>query len=297
MSHSNHPNSAARGFGKYGKILPLLLIPVSLTLLNCGDNVSPPRDTPARMTIRTVLDPVQVLGKNSEIRLEKLVIISTSSVGDTAYDTVTSATEPALNPSTTEPQTIIGSRDVPSLRSWKIVARAYDANDSVTHADSATTPILNPGDQLSVNMNLSSSYVQYEAKFSDIPDSIASSTAGTSKQVLRLTRLTLMVDGATVVDSTATPNFPAHDTSTLAYDYVKVGSRQITLSAYGLLGSATSPTLLFRGSTVISVGTGTDHKVIIPLAWYGPTTGTGTVNVTLSRIGKVIVVGEFPGTF
>ena len=283
----------------------LLAVPMGLILMNCQDHGnSPVSDTRnAQVTFKTVLDPVGSLGKtgllekSSTISLSRLVLTSISNVGDTNIAEITTAT--GLNPSSSSPQTLVLSGTLPVFRSWKTIARVYDTKDSLIHADSSTGPILNPGDIVNVNMNLSSLYTQYEAKFANIPDSISATAGVTVKQVLRLTRLTLSVDGVVVTDSTSGPGpyFMHGDTAVLAYDYVKVGGHTITLSAFGLLGSATTPTLLFQGSSVISVGAGSDNTVVILLRWLGPTEGGGSLTVTFGKVGKVTVIGQLPNSF
>jgi hypothetical protein len=53
---------------------------------------------------------------------------------------------------------------------------------------------------------------------------------------------------------------------------------------------------LFRGTTTINVGAGSDSTVALSLGWVGPTTGTGRLQVQLGKVGKVTVNGTLPGT-
>jgi hypothetical protein len=285
----------------------LLAVPLGLVFMNCKDKGtdSGAEVQTAQVRFKTILDPVNslekigVLQKASTISLSRLVLTSISSVGDTFVNEINSGTVPALNPTSSALQTLVLTGTLPVFRSWKTIARVYDSKDSLTHADSTTGPYLNPGDIVDVNMNLSSIYTQYEAKFANIPDSIAATAGVTVKQVLRLDRLTIAVDGVIVTDSTSSPapHFAPHDTATLAYDYVKVGGHTITLAAYGHLGPEAVSTILFQGSTVISVGSGTDNTVIMQLHWVGPTEGGGTLTVSFGKIGKVTVIGNLPNSF
>jgi hypothetical protein len=306
MLQSNLPNRTPGGTLRPAKKVSLaaslLMLPFALLLTNCGQHATSPapEPQPARMFVKTILDPVGTLGKGSEISYSKVIVSGYSSVGDTLHDTITASTVPALNPASSSPQALVTSYVVPTVRSWKMIVRVYDSRDSVTHADSATTPVLLPGDFLTVNMSLSSLFTQYEAKFADIPDSVSFDTVSTGipiKQALHLSRLTMEVDERFVVDSTSSPApyFTPLDTAVLSYDYVRVGSRNIRLSAYGVLGDGVTPELLYQGAATISVGTGVDQTVVITLGWKGPLQGGGSLTVTIGRIGKVIVIGQLPG--
>jgi hypothetical protein len=66
--------------------------------------------------------------------------------------------------------------------------------------------------------------------------------------------------------------------------------------AYGPMNYWDVANPLFSGSTTINVGTGADSTVALNLAWVGPTTGTGKLEVQLGKVGKVTVNGTLPGT-
>lgn len=249
------------------------------------------------LKIRMGVGSVNSLRKSTVITLDKLVITLSSSTNDTIRDTITSSTTPSLNPVSTTGQTILKNYNLTALRSWKIVVVSRDALDSVIHRDSSTIPALYAGDTAVVNLNLSSRYTMYEAKFLNLPDSIRSATPSQPKQVLCIDRLVLKIDGISVRDSSSVgPCFTALTTHTLAYDYVAVGNRNVEMIAYGPMNSWPTDSALFRGNTNINVGAGVDSTVALSLSWVGPTTGVGSLDVQLGKVGKVTVNGTLPGT-
>ena len=253
---------------------------------------------PAAMHIRVGVDSVHNLAKTTTISLNKLIIVLTSSTQDTLRDTITTSTTPALSATSTTAQTITKNYTLKPLRTWKVIATTKDLKDSVIHRDSATTPALTAADTANVTLTLSSKFSMYDAKFLTIPNSISSSVSGTTKQVLHLNRLVLVVDGVTKVDSTVSPGpyFTALATAILSYDYVTVGSHTIQLLAYGPMYSWNTANPLYSGSVVINSTAGNDATQALTLAWVGPTTGTGHIAATIGKVGKVTVNGTLPGT-
>jgi hypothetical protein len=250
------------------------------------------------LKIRMGVGSVNSLRKSSVITLEKLVVVLSSSANDTIRDTITQTTTPAtLNPVSTTGQTITKGYTLSALRTWKIVVTSRDVLDSVIHRDSSVIPALYAGDTAVVNLNLSSRFTMYEAKFLSLPDSIRSIVDGQPKQKLCINRLVLKIDGVSHRDSTSPgPCFTSLTTHTLAYDYVVVGNRTVQMLAYGPMNSWDVANPLFSGSTSINVGTGTDSTVALNLSWVGPTTGVGQLQVQLGKVGKVTVNGTLPGT-
>jgi hypothetical protein len=246
--------------------------------------------------IRMGVGSVNSLRKSSVITLDNLVITLSSSSNDTIRDTITSSTTPSLNPVSTTGQTILKNYTLTALRSWKIVVVSRDALDSVIHRDSSTIPALYAGDTAVVNLNLSSRFTMYEARFLTLPDSIQSATPSQPKQELCINRLVLKIDGVAVRDSTSSPCFDSLATHTLAYDYVAIGNRNVEMVAYGPMNYWPIDSALFRGDTDIDVGSGIDSTVSLNLSWVGPTTGVGSIEVDLGKVGKVTVNGTLPGT-
>lgn len=248
--------------------------------------------------LRMGIGSVSELQKAALIQRKNLIIVYSSSANDTIRDTLTPLTTPWLDSVATTNQTIVKNRTLTALRTWKIVVTSRDRLDSVIHRDSASIPAMYAGDTAVVSLNLSAKFTMYEAKFLTLPDSIQSATPAQPKQVLCINRLRLLVDGVQVRDSTATPGpcFTKLNTHVLEYDYVKTGSRNIQMLAYGPMNSWNVANPLFSGSTTINVGAGVDSTVALNLAWVGPTTGVGRLNVELGRVGKVTVNGTLPGT-
>jgi hypothetical protein len=249
------------------------------------------------LKIRMGVGSVNALRKSSVISLEKLVVVLSSSANDTIRDTITDATTPALNPVSTTGQTVEKNYTLNALRTWKIVVTSRDALDSVIHRDSSIIPALYAGDTALVNLNLSSKFTMYEARFLSLPDSIRSQTLSQPKQKLCINRLVLKIDAITVRDSVSTaPCFDSLTTHTLSYDYVATGNRTVQLLAYGPMNYWDEEAPLFSGSTSINAGSGVDATVALNLTWVGPTTGIGHLEVELGKVGKVTVNGTLPGT-
>lgn len=276
---------------------------VSLVLSGCFVEQGPVEPVTVRpesevgLKVRMGVGSVNALHKGQVITLGKLVVTLTSSANDTIRDTITTLTTPALNPVSTTGQTVQKSYALPALRNWKIQVTSRDALDSVIHRDSSTIPALYAGDTAVVNLNLSSRFVMYEAKFLSLPDSIASATPSQPKQALCIDRLVLKIDGVAVRDSSvANACFASATTHTLAYDYVLTGNRTVELAAYGPMHYWPTDSALYRGQTSVNIGAGADSTVALSLSWVGPTTGAGKLDVALGRVGKVTVNGTLPGT-
>lgn len=283
-----------------GFLVTALALPV---LSGCFMSESPagpgtiPSDGEVSLRIRMGVGSVNSLRKTSVITLDKLVVTLSSSANDTIRDTVTSSTTPSLNPVSTTGQTVLKNYNLSALRTWKIMVTSRDALDSVIHRDSSTIPAMYAGDTAVVNLNLSSKYTMYEARFLSLPDSIQSATPAQPKQELCINRLVLKVDAVTVRDSTSSgPCFASLTTHSLAYDYVATGSRDIEMLAYGPMNYWDEEDPLFTGSTTVNVGAGVDSTVALNLSWVGPTTGVGQLEVELGKVGKVTVNGTLPGT-
>jgi hypothetical protein len=180
-------------------------------------------------------------------------------------------------------------------RTWKAVVTVRDSRDSVTHRDSATTGVLAAADTADINVNLVSKFVMYQAKFLTIPDSIGSSAPGTAKQKLQLNRFLFKIDGVTVRDSSVAPGFfAAGGTYTLYYDYVTPGSHTIQLQAFGPMNSWEETNPLYSGSTTVDLAAGIDSTVALTLNWVGPTTGGGSLAVTIGKMGTLTANGTLP---
>jgi hypothetical protein len=180
------------------------------------------------------------------------------------------------------------------LRNWTLAAKTLDSRDSVVHQGSTASFYVKPADTAVVSLNLASRFAMYQANFNSLPDSIASSASGTGKDVLKIKRVVMKLDGAIKADSSAPTQFSGGQSVSLFFDYVAISTHAVALEAYGDLNSYSG--LLYSGTTTFSVSAGTDDTKTVTLAWVGPTTGSGRISVTLGKIGKVTVNGTLPGT-
>lgn len=246
------------------------------------------------------LPKMGLLAKSSAISLDKLVLTFTSSALDTVRDTLTTSTTPSISATSTSPQVINKNYTLAPLRTWKLVAKTLDTRDSVIHMDSVTTSQLNPADTVDINLSMTSKFQMYEANFLTLPDSISSSAMGTGKDIIQFKRLKMILDSGTanevVVDSVSPTFFTALASHKLSHDYVTPGNHTVKLYAYGSLHGVAFPNHLYYVSSNINVAAGVDNTTPLTLNWVGPTTGTGSMEVTLGKVGKVTVNGTLPGS-
>jgi hypothetical protein len=281
------------------RFLGMAVLAVTLPMGGCFDtgtnNPAYPEKT-ATVNMRLGLDPVAtVLSKSSVISLDRLIIVFTSSAGDTIRDTITSSTTPSLNTVSTAQQTVAKFYNLATVRTWKAVVTVVDSRDSITHRDSSVSNVVLVSDTTVISVNLSSRYVMYQAKFLTIPDSIGSPSSGTVKQKLYLDRFVFRIDGITVQDSTVAPSyFTPGNTYTLYYDYVTPGSHTVELRAYGKLNLADTSSLLYSGSLGVNLAPGADSTIAFPLNWVGPTSGGGSLSVTIGKIGSFTASSTLP---
>jgi hypothetical protein len=180
------------------------------------------------------------------------------------------------------------------LRTWTISAQSLDAKDSVIHTGSTAPFFVKIADTVAVNLVLASRFTMYEARFDALPDSISSSQAGTGKEKLNLDRVTLKIDGAVKADSLKSAGyFAGNQAVTVYFDYITPGAHTVVLEASGKLNGFEG--VLYRGTADFNVAAGVDETRSVTLAWVGPTTGSGSLTVTLGRVGKVTVNGSLPG--
>jgi len=283
---------------KFNKLTAAAVMASGLALMGCLEepHSSGAEDrAPVSLNLRVGVDGVNTLAKASTISLKKLIVVMTSNVNDTIRDTLTTATTTHIDSVSTSAQTVAKYYSLKPLRSWKVVATIKDKNDSTIHKDSTTTPVLYVGDTATVSLNLSSKFSMYRANFLTIPDSISSATAGTSKQVLHIRRLVMTLDTTNTVRDSTKKYFTG--SPALYYDYVRVGSHSVTLSAYGDLGldtAAAHSILLYQKTQTISVGAGVDSTISMALVWQGPTMGTDSLRVTIGKVGTVTLNGTLP---
>lgn len=274
---------------------PLLALPVAglIALSGCGTAPSDPvvdASTVPQATCNTtvLLGKVGALAKSNTIGLSKLIITGVSAA--TPPDTLRDTTSVSGNAAVTVNRTFT----LKPLRNWTLSAKTLDAKDSVIHSGSTASFYVKPADTATVSLNLASRYAMYQANFNNLPDSIASSTAGTGKDRVRIKRVVMKLDGAIKADSSVATQFTGGQSVSVFFDYVTIGSHAVVLEAYGALNDFSG--LLYTGTTTFTVSAGTDDTKAVNLAWVGPTTGVAGISVTLGKVGKVTLNGTLPGT-
>ncbi|HLP40355.1 MAG TPA: hypothetical protein VK465_02505 [Fibrobacteria bacterium] len=262
-----------------------------MLLVGCGQNPSDAAgakslaDEDGVVKSDIVLGKVGVLAKVAAIDLRTVRFTLVSSTGDTLRDSATASGSGQV--------ILTKTWTLKPLRNWTIHAKSHDAKDSVIHTGYTASFRMDPADTVSVNLSLASRFTMYEARFQDLPDSISSTVSGTGKAKVNLSRVTLKVDDVIRADSLKANYFAGNQAVTLFYDYITVGSHTVVLEASGKLNDFEG--VLYRGTATFNVASGSDETRTVVLEWVGPTTGTGTLTVTLGRVGKVLVNGTLPG--
>lgn len=262
----------------------------------------------ARLVVRTTVRDASApgLSKSSAITLDRLIITLRSSIAtDTVRrDTILADTGAFLSNSSSD-QELTRAFAVKALRSWTVVVKTLDVNDSLIHYDSVPVPSMLLGETRSVPLQLGSRYAMYEARYT-LPSRLYPTDVPEAQRVYQnvfFSRLVLSVDGRIVRDSVTTgvqaagtryvaagtdlrgsagrfffkPNGNAPDTIThvQSYDYVRTGTRTFDIKAYGYLEGDTlgiAPRLLFQGTRQAVVAPdGTIPQEPMVLEWRGPT--------------------------
>lgn len=227
------------------------------------------------------------LSKSSTISLSKLIVTFTSNAtpADTVRDTILAGSQ-GFSSVATSNQTVAKTYTLKALRNWKIVAKTLDSKDSVVHIKTDSVINLLAGEERAKSLSLASRFVMYKASF-NFPDSLASTT-GPGKQKMNVTRLVMIVEGDTVVDSSAT--FAPSTAYTIGYDYVPVnlGTTVQLLVIGNLDGWARTTDTTLYGKTDITVsaqlpGDNTTQTVALP--YVGPVTGKTDLSVSIQKVG------------
>jgi hypothetical protein len=227
------------------------------------------------------------LSKASTIALSKLIVTFTSNAtpADTVRDTITAGTQ-GFSSTATSNQTVSKTYTLKALRTWKIVAKTIDSQDSVVHTKTDSVVNLLAGEERSKSIALAPRFVMYKAAF-NFPDSLASTT-GPAKQKMNVTRLVMKVDGITVVDSSAA--FASATAYSIGYDYVPVniGTTVELLVIGNLEGWARVTDTTLYGKTDIAVtatGPGIDGSHSVTLPYVGPVTGKTDLEMVIQKVG------------
>ncbi len=242
----------------------------------------------AQCSTTVVLGKVGALAKANALALSKLIILGVSAA--TPPDTIRDTSAVSGNSQVTVTRVFT----LKPLRNWTLTAKTLDSRDSMVHQGSTASFYVKPADTSAVSLNLASRYAMYQANFNSLPDSIASSTAGTGKDAVKIKRVVMKLDGAIKADSTSPTQFSGGQSVSVYFDYVSIATHSVVLEAYGDLNTFSG--LLYSGTTSFSVSAGTDDTKAVTLSWVGPTTGSGKISVTLGKVGKITLNGTLPGT-
>lgn len=252
------------------------------------------------------VNKVKGLGKASVITLKKLVITLRSS--DTADavrgDTVLADTGSMFHSTATSDQSFSRSYAIKPLRSWTIVVKTLDANDSVIHYDSAVASNLLVAETRPVTLNLSSRYVMYEAQFT-VPDSLRFQGAGIVQNLL-VKRVVMRVDGTIVKDTSTTPRFTPSTTNpavtvihSVKFDYIRSNQTpDVNIEFYGRVGSDTADSKLFEIAFPDVDPSGPNPTPKVPV-YVGPGStdrlATAGLVINIGKVGTVVFVTNIDG--
>jgi hypothetical protein len=249
-------------------------------------------DEPAHLVVSMGVKDVnnlgkQALGKASAIKLKKLVVTLTSSVGTDAVirDTLMASDTAgsAFVSNSASAQTVLKEYQVRPLRNWTVQIKTLDINDSVVHVASASVNNVGIGEVRTVPLNLVSKFVVYAAKFT-LPDSIGS-LSGPGKQKLYIKRFRMTVDGITVAD-TSRAYFQAATAHLIEFNYVRADTaHSIGLFVYAdSLGSWDSNRPIFA-DTIAVASTDTTYHPQLP--WTGPGDSQTSLVINIGAVGLV----------
>lgn len=191
------------------------------------------------------------------------------------------------------------------LRSWTITVETIDDEDSVIQTGTANLGPLFAGQIKGLTVNATALYNNYEATF-NFADSITSASGTISRQDLKVTSYSIVIDSDSAFQAAAVPaNGVATDTNLVLNVYkvdkalADVGSTDsVRIYVYGFLpnegadfgGTAVAPILLYSGTKALKELLSTPNNVT--LDWVGPTTGVADLNVTISKVGTIEIIAE-----
>jgi hypothetical protein len=235
------------------------------------------------------------LAKGSTISFKKLVVtlISNATPADTIRDTLIAGSN-GFSAKSTDSQSVSRSYSVKPLRNWTITVKTLDTKDSVIHSATVAVANLLAGETRSLELKLTSRFVMYIAQFI-LPDSLRA-VGTTQAQVLNVNRLTMVVDGITVVDSVkASGYFTAGAPHTIQYDYVKSNSvHTLELYVFGVLPGWPVEKPLYGDTLTVAPGSDTTYTPQLP--WLGPGSNVLGMEIQIGKVGSVILAPEISGT-
>ncbi len=165
------------------------------------------------------------------------------------------------------------------VKSWQAKAWTVDVKGTVIHSDSVNFTVLE-NDTVAVTLTLAAKYSQMSGQIYPISDSAS--------------ECVVWVNGSKVIDTAFGKN-SSIDTLKLSYDYLAASVAPgtpdtVVMNVFG--DWIDRDTLLWTGHGIVSVVSGVDTSVTIPLAWVGPKIGGADVDLVFGKIGTVTVNGE-----
>ncbi|MBN1578554.1 MAG: hypothetical protein JW913_18470 [Chitinispirillaceae bacterium] len=218
--------------------------------------------------------------KAADIEMTDLYVVFSADGYDSIFDTIPlgggsdGRTEEEIYPA-------MAARYKNKIIEWTLRVEARDQNDNPTHWGDTVFSI-RPKDTTDVTLTVEARYSMLKANFIPIRDSV--------------TRCVLDIDnGDHIVDSSFEKQSLVGNTVTLSYDYLTASTdgepHTIKLDVFGELWGI--DTMLYTGTTDITVLSGEEGNYKVPLAYKGPKTlhGAADMVVTLGTVGTVSMDG------
>lgn len=278
------------------------LAALAATATGCLNDSGSRKDSDAHLVVVTGVQDINSkgLGKSATITLKKLIVTLTSSnVADSVRRDTVLADTGAFSSVATENQSVLRNYSVKPLRSWTIVVKTLDANDSVIHYDSTVAASVLAGETRPVTFTLASRFVMYEAKFT-VPDSLNYQVSA-FKENLVINRVVLRVNGVIVADSTRSPRFEPSTTSplvsvvhTVRFDYIRTNlTPTVKVEFYGHVGAYPTDGKLFE-SEFVNVNPNGPNPVPVSPGYVGPPSdqiaqlATAGLVINIGKVGTVV---------
>lgn len=254
----------------------ILLSAILLMAFCIDDNLVIGTDNPGDLKVSVLCNKIGNIGKSREISLTSLIIDLRAPSELRIYDTLTLTGNGAISVSK-------DYENLASQKQWIVACKSIDQNGLIIHEGSDTITI-QPDSTSVLEIDLDAMYSMTVASFYPIADSC--------------NRCVLLSDNVIIADSTFTPaDVAVGDTVVLNYDYLSASPtgirHRLKMDVYGSMWG--HDTLLYTGSTYLTVVSGVDSEVIIKLFWVGPydaPDGKVEITVNLGTIGNNNINGE-----
>jgi len=253
------------------------ILAAALLLNNCSENPSSKTelDPLGNLELSVTIEKVGALKKSmatSEIQLSQAYI---RLINDGDLFLLDSATISDNN----QISLVRSYSSLPAGNAWVVQITTVDNNDITIHSGSRPFSVI-ADDTARVTVSVSPQYSMLSATFNDIKDSV--------------NMIELLVDSVVVSDSSFAAQSMVGDSITLTFDYVSVGTRTVTMNAYGLYMG--QQVLLYSGDTTLSILPSGDQFGAIELYWQNGSLpagdGSASFSVSLGRVGTTSLHGS-----